>query len=406
MTSRGMQGSDAISMRYDALVIGAGPVGSYAAGSLADQGWSVLLLEEHPTVGEPMQCGGIVSPGIMDLVPFRIPILNEVKGAFVFSPDTTELRIRANKVKAVVLDRTGLDRNAAGWAVEKGAELSLGRCVKELVFAPTGVKARIRGGDKLEADIVLGAEGPNSVTARSGDLPPVKEMISCYQVDAEGPTRGSDMVEVFTGERYGKGFFSWVIPCGEDRMRIGSGILRSSWDSRETLRYLMKSSAHRERFRDVRQLSISGGGIPLGMREKLYCSRSMVIGDAAGLAKPVSGGGIITGLKSARIAASVANQALEKNDLSERFLSRYQKLLIREVGKELKRAWKLRKTFMHLPDEEIDQLFSLLAKPEIMKVINKSGDIDYPGKIALEIIRSSPGALKYALRYLGTNLLG
>ena len=52
---------------YDAVVVGAGPIGGYLAAGLAEGGVSVLLLEEHSEIGRPFQCAGLVNPHVMNL---------------------------------------------------------------------------------------------------------------------------------------------------------------------------------------------------------------------------------------------------------------------------------------------------------------------------------------------------
>ena len=395
-------------MKYDVVVVGAGPVGSRAAGLLAEAGHSVLLLEEHHTIGKPMQCGGLVSPRIKELVDFPIPVLNTVKGAFVHGPLGEEFSIRAKEVKGLVIDRTEFDRQAAKWAIRKGAELRLSSTVESIEIPESGVKAKIRSAGKAdrkvkaEAEFVIGADGPYSITARAGGLPPFKELISGFEIEAVGPARDTEMVEVFAGEKVGDGFFAWVIPVGKDRLRIGTGVHNSPYTAFESFRNLF--SLYPERFRDIQPLSIHAGGIPIGMRERIYFRRGLVIGDAAGLAKPVSGGGIITGLKSANIAAEVISTALKKGENGRNALAPYQKKLNAELGKELKRAWNLRRAFMHLPDPELSDLFRLLSSPGVREIINRKGDIDYPGRLSVELMRASPGLLKYGLRYLGKML--
>ncbi|HJQ93885.1 MAG TPA: FAD-dependent oxidoreductase, partial [Candidatus Thermoplasmatota archaeon] len=67
---------------YDVLVVGAGPTGSNTARLLARDGWKVLLVEEHPEVGQPVQCAGLVTPRTFDHTPFPIGDLhqNDLRG--------------------------------------------------------------------------------------------------------------------------------------------------------------------------------------------------------------------------------------------------------------------------------------------------------------------------------------
>lgn len=391
-------------MQYDALVIGAGPVGSYTAGILSESGHSVLLLEEHRTIGLPMQCGGLISPRIRELVDFPIPTLNTVQGAFIIGPDGNEFQIYSHEEKGLVVDRTGFDVEAAKWAVSRGADLKLGKRVTNITIDTQGVTAKTSDGNSWNAEMVIGAEGPASPTARAAGLPPIREFVTGYELEAVGSPRNPNMVEVYTGERIGKGFFGWVIPVAEDRIRIGCGVHRSSYPALESFRFLVSESANHERFNDIQPLSIHSGAIPIGVRDRVFSRRALVVGDAAGLAKPISGGGIITGLISARFAAEVIDEALRKEDYSANALTSYPLKIKEALGKELSRAWRLRKAFMSLPDHELNNLFGILSIPQVMKIINDKGDIDYPGRLAMELIRTSPRLLAYSLKYLGRSM--
>ncbi|MCD6461253.1 MAG: FAD-dependent monooxygenase, partial [Thermoplasmata archaeon] len=59
-------------MKWDVAVVGAGPVGSFLASRTAEMGFSTVMLEEHPSIGKPVECAGLVTeralriPGIGD----------------------------------------------------------------------------------------------------------------------------------------------------------------------------------------------------------------------------------------------------------------------------------------------------------------------------------------------------
>ena len=91
---------------YDVVIAGAGPAGTAAARSVAEQGLSVLCLEEHGTIGQPVQCAGLLS--LAAFSECRVSdraVLNRVSGAEVITSLGSRLLIDAGTTKAFVVDR-------------------------------------------------------------------------------------------------------------------------------------------------------------------------------------------------------------------------------------------------------------------------------------------------------------
>src|SRR3990172_2506698 len=113
------------SREYDVVVVGAGPAGGLVSQRLAKAGWRVALLEEHREIGEPVQCGGLVTPRVFDYVSCKETILGKVRGAEIFSPKGRAIRIDGQETKAVVVDRAMFDRAIVTDAIRAGAETFL-----------------------------------------------------------------------------------------------------------------------------------------------------------------------------------------------------------------------------------------------------------------------------------------
>ena len=99
-------------MNYDVVVIGAGPAGAIAAKYAVLNGASTLLIEEHASIGSPVQCTGLISTAALNECEIGEGsfILNKMKGAFVYAPNGEELCVRGKDVKAYVIDRKIFDR--------------------------------------------------------------------------------------------------------------------------------------------------------------------------------------------------------------------------------------------------------------------------------------------------------
>ena len=375
---------------YDIVVVGAGPAGSrFAAASAGTR--SVLLLEENFEVGKPVQCSGLVSPRVIEMsaLPSWFNVINSVR---FHSPSGNELSLSGTEPKGYVIDRSGLDIHLAGKAARAGADMILGATF-------TGAERQdghlvmsfMHHGEakKVKCRLLIGADGMSSSVSRAFRLARYEEIVSCVQTDAfAGELNRGDAVRLYFGSGIAPGFFAWVIPSG-DFARIGLGT--AGTDAPASLyfeRFLKKLGVKRT-------LNITAGPIPLGNRGRMVDDGVMLIGDAAGQAKPISGGGIFTGMAAADIAAGIALEAFESGDFSRRFLSRYEKEWKRGIGRELERAALVRKIFLEMDDRHLDMLFRTLEESSLKDLLS-GGDIDFPTELSPLVLSRAPGLLRYS----------
>jgi flavin-dependent dehydrogenase len=105
-----------------------------------------------------------------------------------------------------------------------------------------------------------------------------------------------DFVEVFFGRRWAANFFAWSVPAAEGTARVGVATdqIREAKACFERLRTEYHQSG--------KILSYQSGMIPIGPAERTVTDGVLIVGDAAGQAKPTSGGGIYTGMLCGKIA--------------------------------------------------------------------------------------------------------
>jgi flavin-dependent dehydrogenase len=108
----------------------------------------------------------------------------------------------------------------------------------------------------------------------------------------------------------------------------------------------------------------------------------------------MSGGGIYTGLRCASILAEVASKALDAS--GEPDLSMYESAWRRALGKELGRGMRLRKIYLNMKDRHMDDICRIFGSSDILSVINENGDIDYPSRLVLPLLRRAPSLAKFA----------
>ncbi|MGH7387046.1 MAG: NAD(P)/FAD-dependent oxidoreductase, partial [Candidatus Methylomirabilales bacterium] len=116
---------------HDVIVVGAGPAGSQTAASLAQRGYTVLVLEEHPQIGVPTNCSGLI--GAEAFERFDLPRDSVIRGfnsATFFSPKGSSATVGADRVMAYVVRRCEFDQTMAQRAIACGASYLLRvRCI-------------------------------------------------------------------------------------------------------------------------------------------------------------------------------------------------------------------------------------------------------------------------------------
>ncbi|HVP95969.1 NAD(P)/FAD-dependent oxidoreductase [Methanoregula sp.] len=364
-----------MSPAYDVVVAGAGPAGCAAARSCAEAGLSVLCIEEQGSIGYPVQCAGLLSlSAFNECNVSRRPIQNTVTGARVNPSEGPALVINAHSPKAYVVDRGMLDREMAAAAAEAGAEFRLKTSVCGV--KDTSVITRgINGHEEILFQILIAADGPRGTIARS--LGMARSPVFLAGIQAEGLLQGNtDLVDLYPDAS--PEFFGWVIPTGNGRARVG---LCGTLQVKERFVAFMKRIGLRS------DLHLVTGTIPLGIMPRTYGCRTLFVGDAAGFAKPTSGGGVYTGIRSARHAAAVAASCCEQNCFSDSALAEYEQRWKADIGKELALGYRLFLMRQHLPEKTVDRIIHAMSTPEIVNEIHQYGDMDRPAKIAGILIR-------------------
>jgi digeranylgeranylglycerophospholipid reductase len=391
---------------YDAVVVGAGPAGSTVAYRLASAGHRVVVLEEHPRVGRPVQCAGLVSSRVLELSGARATVVRPVRGANVFGPSLRSVEFRAPEPRAFVIDRAGLDIALADRAARAGAEYRTGvRFDARVDDGPAGVRLRCRGPDghdeELVARVVVGADGVASAVARAFRLRRPVEILPAFEAEFPSSPGDPDAVEVYLGRSIAPGLFGWWIPDGQGGARVGVAADADGLSARRYYERLVELLGRRFGTPLSSPTSFVASGIPVGRVPRIVGPRVVLVGDAAAQVKPLSGGGIFTGIRAAEIAAGVVGEALAANDVSSRRLEEYPRRFDAELGDEFRRALYLRRLFCRLSDRELDALVDVLRASDLGGTIVAFGDIDFPSHVARQLLRESPGLLRLLPKALG-----
>ncbi len=393
-------------MDYDVVVVGAGPAGCLAAKYAAKNGAKTLIIEEHASIGSPVQCAGLLSTSAIrecEVVPDSG--FHPITGAFVYAPDRRRIRISGGEIKAYVVDRRIFDRTLAENAIRSGADILMRT---RAVGIDIGRGAHGRGRrriihvaiegepDVIEADVVIGADGIQSRIARWAGLDTPDTILSGAQVSTVYDFEDPEFVEIFPGS-CAPGFFAWAIPYhGSARIglavRPGSGVEHgSAWA------HLKRLIAEHPVVSEKCAPGIAGiaiGGIPISAPQQTAADGLLIVGDAAGQVKPTSGGGVYPGAVCAKIAGKIAADAVLEGDTSVRRLSEYDKLWRARIGRELAIGRRINEWMARLSDSEINRLVGVLDDDELLDLITRYGDMDHPSVVVRKLLmnRKSMGA--------------
>jgi len=370
------------------LVVGAGPSGLIAAREASQRGASVIALEEHSEIGRPCHCAGLLS--VDGMRRLKIPldgfyVQNKVRGAIFFSPSGLSFMVERQRPVAYVVDRVSLDKFLANQAVESGVEIKLGCAASDVRLGLNEILIKSSDGREFRADILIDAEGVSSRILKSAGLKSLNSdrLLSGLQLDLVGVDIDPDFVEIYVGRKIAPGFFAWVIPLGKDAVRVGLGCKRANPKN-----LLNKFLERRFKEKDYEVLNVRSGVIVTsGPIKKTFSKRMLVVGDAAGQVKPTTGGGVIFGGICAAMAGRVAAEAVSRGIFNEEFLSLYEQLWRKELGKEIRYMLLARRIFNHLSDRLIDRLFEVVISEDLQQFLSRESDMDFQSGIISDLLR-------------------
>ncbi len=381
-------------------MVGAGPAGLAAATALGAERLAVLVLEEHDQVGEPVHCTGVL--GLDAFAEFDLPrdtICTIARTARFHGRHGRSVRIDGGEIAAAVIDRGRFDRALADRAESAGAVLMRGARVQAVAIAPRGVTVKIRHADgerDISGRVCILACGAQYRFNRQLGLGIPRAYLQTAQLEIPFPEVPD--VEIDLDRTLAPRGFAWIVPFrrGESSMaRIG----------------LMATDRIAVRFGDyLRTVSTRHGAIPLPVRPRLrllplapvtrtYGDRVLAVGDAAGLAKPTTGGGIYYSLLSGRLAAEVLVSALAQDRTDAATLRSYESQWRSRLGPELRAGMAFRTLAARFDDTAVDALLELAVVDGIVPLLRRTANFNWHSAAALALLKN-PGFRRIVLSSL------
>ena len=347
--------------RFDLLIVGAGPAGSFAAERLAQGGVRVALFDGRPE-GEPKACGGGVTAKALKAWPHLLDAVGRtVDELEMYSPSGKHLHMKLDEPFAIY-SRVAFDSYLRERAPAAGAQVLFTKITSRgIKRTADGWTLRDGNGGEWSGKMLVGAEGANSAIAKklAGPLQ-ASDMEVAFGYRAPLPEKGdAPTVIAFLPGWVG---YAWAFPR-LDHISFGIATTQDAFEhkaldgllwqfmfgyysqregSRQNIWKRSKDSETGSLEKDLRASAERYAARIPGLADQTWAKRRAcgegwaLLGDAAGFADPVTGEGIYYALRSAELFADAFLEGRPEE---------YEQRWRQDFGGELRRASQMRRRF-------------------------------------------------------------
>ncbi len=383
-----------IKKNYDAVVIGAGPAGSSFAYYAVGKGLSVLMVEKQREVAHTILCAEGVSSEFLSLVRKgdghqRDYIATYIYGGILTYDGKPYVETRLTEPGGAILERKIFDRYLAERAVRKGADILVNTRFVSAERKGNDIEVHLKRGNNDEivlTSLLVDASGPTSVVAKAlGLFEEYDKDTDFYTYQVYGYCDGiKDNYLYFSiGENIAPKGYAWIFPKGGGFANIGVGIP----GKRDGLDVYLNNFLEKH-CKTFKILGVIHGVVPTGFhKRRLYDDNVLILGDAARLADPLTGGGIANAYISGLVAAEVASQAKKEGKFDVSVLKGYERRLKKWIMHDYMVTLFAKMFYVSLSREELQSFMESIGESlghmEINPPIN-------PVSMLLKVLKKDP----------------
>ncbi len=317
------------------VVVGAGPAGATCALRLAEAGVGVTIVDRSAPPRYKTCGGGIVGRALAEL---GVDVSDTVERRchrlrLILADAGIDRYVERPEPPVVMTMRSEFDARLVEAAVCAGAQLRAPLAVTGLRHTPDGIELDT-GEDNLAASCVVAADGAGGRVARLAGWGPPRRTIPA--IESEIQVEEAVFERFADAARFDFGLvpsgYGWVFP---KRRHLSVGCLATAPPPGGLVRQF-EAYLSALGLAGVERREDHGFVIPTRPRgRRLARGRVLLVGDAAGLADPVTCEGISNAIRSGALAARAV---LEERAQPSRASARYQTLLERLILPELRIA--------------------------------------------------------------------
>jgi digeranylgeranylglycerophospholipid reductase len=345
-------------------IIGGGPIGCQTASLLAKKN-EVTLYEQKSKIGSPIQCTGILSQTINEIIKLKKDfIANKVYSTRIFAPNKKFIQIHFKKPNIIVW-RNKFDQYFEEKALDNGVDI----IYNSTYFEKNKIKnLKTKRTKTINPNILIGADGPLSKVRKIHSFSKEKHL---QGVQALIKIKNDNVVDFYPHI----GTYAWAVPESNNLLRVGVAAKKDTG-------LIFRDFVKRYKGKVVEWQS---GIIPIHNPQfKTQKKNVFLIGDAAAQIKNTTGGGLIPGL----LAAKALTKSINNKE-------NYDSLWRKEVGKSLWTHYQIRKMMNKFTNKDWDDLINTFNKESLKEVLG-SGSRDKPIEMIFKTLIKEPKLMLFA----------
>jgi flavin-dependent dehydrogenase len=254
--------------------------------------------------------------------------------------------------------------------------------------ATNGVDVTLADGNCVRARAVILACGANYGFQRRLGLGMPSTFLQSAQLELPADRLGD--VEIHFGSEIAPKGFAWAVPVRRSYGTFARIGVMAEGDASAHFSKMLERVRERWSVAMPDTLAPRRRMLPLASVKRSYAERVLAVGDAAGLVKPTTGGGIYYSVVSGEIAAEVLGGRLAVNDLSVHAMREYEQRWRGRFQSEFTAQLALRYVAQRMRDTDIDALFTLATTDGILPLVRETARFNRHRDFILALLKHQP----------------